>query len=378
MYTSLDHLSKEELINIKERYYQGESVYDLMEEYGLHILPSMFYKLLPPDSIDNYGCSKCKTNLVIDAVPRSKRGKDNDPKQYYCPVCGRKPFAEKNGWIAFPSLSEEEREQKRQKIISYYEKSASPIEYTALSLTQKVYLAVLCKSLLDIDQEHIKPLCETEVTLAATPELQDKIYQSLLKDKIITVSAESRLDAFDIDSKIFPKKYDREKVCYKLNLIQPEDTFWCTRNFRCIDCSNDNPEILQLWKEIAVGECITYLKYRLKKVGFQFQSGDKTKEVFQKLLQVFSVSQIYYIIWCKVNDASRWYLEGGVSRQRAANSVIGACERYGENARFYERELPQYHRPSDCPRSVLTRFFYYDVLKLGYQADQICPEGFNQ
>lgn len=135
---------------------------------------------------------------------------------------------------------------------------------------------------------------------------------------------------------------------------------------------------MQLWKEIAVGECITYLQYRLEKAGFQFQAGDKTKEVFQKLLENFSVSQIYYIIWCKVSDASRWYLEGGVSRSRAANSVVRACERYGKNAQFYERELPQYHRPSDCPRSVLTRFFYYDVLKLGSQADHVCPGIFNQ
>lgn len=378
MYTSLEHLPKEKMIRIKERYYQGESVYDLMEAYNLRILPSTFYKLLPPDPIKNYGCSKCNVNLVVDAVPRSKQTKDRDPKEYYCPVCGRYPFAEKRGWIAFPSLSEEEREQKRQKIEAYFEKNISLVEYASLSLTQKVYLAVLCKSLLDIDQEHIKPLCETEITLAATSELQERIYTSLIKNKIIIVSATSRLDAFDIESKSFPKKYDREKVCYKLNLVQTDDIFRCIRKYLNLNCNNDDPEIVQLWKEIALGECIAYLKYRLKKAGFQFQAGGKTKEVFQKLLQNFSVSQIYYIIWCKVSDASRWYLEGGVSRQRAANSVICACERYGENALCYERELPQYHRPSDCPRSVLTRFFYYDVLKLGYQADHICPDSFKQ
>ena len=378
MYTSLVHLPKEEVFKIKERYYQGESVYELMEKYDLRILPSTFYKLLPPDPIKNYGCSKCNVNLVVDAVPRSKQTKGRDPKEYYCPVCGRYPFAEKRGWTAFPSLSEEDREQKRQKIASYFEKKSSPVEYASLTLTQKVYFAVLCKTLLDIDQEHIKPLCEAEITLAATTELQEKIYTSLIKDKILIVNPESRLDAFDIDSKSFPKKYDLEKVSYKLNLVQPENTFWCFRNYLRINCSNDDPEIVQLWKEIAVGECITYLKYRLEKAGFEFQAGEKSKKVFQKLLKYFSVSQIYYIIWCKVGDAARWYLEGGICKQRAANSVVGACERYGENALFYERELPQYHRPSDCPRSVLTRFFYYDILKMGYQADHICPDSFNQ
>lgn len=376
MYTSLDHLSKEEVIRIKERYYQGESVYKLMEEYDLRVLPSTFYKLLPPDLVQDYGCSKCNANLVIDAVPRSKQRQDKYPQQYYCPICGRRPFKEKSGWVAFPSLSEKERKQKQQRIEEYYEKNLVPVEYDALSLTQKVYLAVLCKSLLRKDRETIKPLCETELTLAATPELQEKIYKELIKAGIIIVSAESRMDAFDINSKIFPKKYDREKVSYKLNLMHMENGFGDIRKLLSINCDNNDPEIIQLWKEIAIGECIVYLKYRLEKVGFQFQAGNKTKAVFQKLLKNFSVSQIYYIIWCKVSDASRWYLEGGVSRQRVANSVIAACERYGENALYYKRELPQYHKPSDCPRSVLTRYFYFDVLKLGYQADYICPDEF--
>lgn len=378
MNTSLDHLSQEEISIIKSQYYQGKSVYELMEKYDLHILPSTFYKLLPPDLVEDYGCSKCNVNLVVDAVPRSKQNKTRDPKEYYCPVCGRKPFAEKAGWFAFPALTEEERERKMQKIAAYYDKDVIPVEYDELSLTQKVYLAVLCKALLDKDQETIRPLCEMEKPLAATTELQEKIYKELLKDKIIVVSSQSRLDAFEINSKTFPKKYDGEKVSFKLNVLLPGSQFYGIGTLLPISCGQNDPEILGLWKEIAVGECITYLKYRLEKVGFQFNSGERTKEVFRKLLNSFSVSQIYYIIWCKVSDASRWYLEGGVSKQRAANSVVGACQRYGENALCYERELPQYHRPSDCPRSVLTRFFYYDVLKLGYQADHICPDGFKE
>lgn len=375
MYTSLTHLPKEEILKIKKQYYQGESVYELMETYDLRILPSTFYKLLPPDPIITYGCSKCNVNLVTAAVPRSKQNSERDPKQYYCPLCGRKPFIEKQGWIEFPFLSEEERQAKKRKIAEYYEKNTVPAKYDTLTLTQKIYLAVLCKTLLEPDQKTIRPLCETEVMLAPTAELRKKIYQELIKNNIIVVSAESRLDAFDIHSKSFPKKFDIEKVCYKLNLNQAENTLWGDRRFLRIKCNSDDPEIVQMWKDIAVGECITYLQYRLKKLGFQFQSGEKTKEVFLKLLENYSVSQIYYIIWCKVSDASRWFLEGGVSKQRAASSVIGACQRYGENALYYEKELPQYHKPTDCPRSVLTRFFYYDILKLGSQADYVTLSG---
>ena len=95
--------------------------------------------------------------------------------------------------------------------------------------------------------------------------------------------------------------------------------------------------------------------------------------MFQQLIESFSVAQVYYIIWCKVNDASRWYLEGGVSKPRAANSVIGSCLNYGQNAVFYKRDLPQYRRPIECPRSILTQVFYNKVLKMGSDADNLCP-----
>ena len=375
MHTTIDHLSPEKAQELKMRYYQGESVFQLMDKYDIHVLPATFYKLLPPDPVENYGCSRCEVNLVTDAVPRSKLGQQNDPLQYYCPVCGRKPFVEKSGWTVFPFLSKEERQQKRLSIAEYYDKNISPVEYDALSLTQKVYLAVLCKALLDKDNETILPLSGTNVTLAPTVELQEKIYTELLKNKIIVVDSDSQLDAFDIDSDSFPKKYDREKVSYKLNVIQSQTDRVAPidiRNLLHIKHSGYDSEQEQLWYDIAVGECVVYLQYRLGKVGFNFNPGERTKEVFRKLLKNFSVSQIYYIIWCKVSDAARSYLEGSATKYRAASSVISACQRYGENAIYYARELPKYHRPSDCPQSVLTRFFYYEILKQGYQADNIC------
>ena len=148
MYTNLDHLSSEKVNELKKRYYQGDSVYQLMAENELQIAPAMFYKLFPPEPVNNYGCSQCKVHLVKDTVSRSKQEQEIDPKQYYCPVCGRKPFAEKSGWISFPFLSDKERASKQQRIAAYYEKNLRPIEHDTLSLRQKVYLAVLCKALI--------------------------------------------------------------------------------------------------------------------------------------------------------------------------------------------------------------------------------------
>ena len=102
MYTNLDHLSTEEISKVKKRYYQGDSVYRLLGEYNLDIAPSQFYTHLPPDQIEEYGCSQCGVNLVVDVAPRSKEKHYADLTQYYCPICGRKPFSENADWLAFP------------------------------------------------------------------------------------------------------------------------------------------------------------------------------------------------------------------------------------------------------------------------------------
>lgn len=375
MNINLDHLSEEELSELKTRYYQGESVYQLVAEYDLRIAPSMFHKLLPPEQIEEYGCGDCKVHLVADAPPRTKHTQERDPKQFFCPICGKRPFADNHGWITFPLLSDEEIARKKALIKTNYESRLNPIEYDTLPLTTKIYIAVLCTALLDKDGITIRPMHETTYPLASTQDLQEKLYDKLLKCGAIVVSPDSPLDAFDLNAKHFPRKYDKSKVTYRLNLIFPNDKSISD----IIACPEDmepenSTETLHLWKEIAIGECISYLQYRLGKIGFDFSPGPKTHMVFQKLLENFSVSQIYYIIWCKVNDASRWYLEGNVSRPQAANSVIGACLRYGETAVFYERELPQYHRPANCPQGILTQYFYNNILKLGQEADNVCPD----
>lgn len=138
MYTSLDYLSTEEISKIKKRYYQGDSVYRLLGEYNLDIAPSQFYTHLPPDPILDYGCSRCSVNLVVDVAPRSKEKHKTDLSQYYCPICGRKPFAENTDWIAFPLMSEEDVVTKKKLIKRYYESKNKPIAFDSLPLTHKI------------------------------------------------------------------------------------------------------------------------------------------------------------------------------------------------------------------------------------------------
>ena len=91
-------------------------------------------------------------------------------------------------------------------------------------------------------------------------------------------------------------------------------------------------EALELWKEIAVAECIEYLQYQLDKVNFEFTPGEKTYKTFEIILNDFSVSQIYGIIWRSVADASKLYLEKGICYNYI---VFIVCNCAGRNYRQY-------------------------------------------
>lgn len=99
----------------------------------------------------------------------------------------------------------------------------------------------------------------------------------------------------------------------------------------------------------------------------------KENWLFEIILNDFSVSQIYGIIWCSVADASKLYLEKGISKKHAANSVIGACERYAERAKINGWDLTQYNRIKDIPQSTLSLFYFNRVLRIGDMGFRVPP-----
>ncbi|MDU2196703.1 MAG: hypothetical protein E7E26_13245 [Clostridiales bacterium] len=70
---------------------------------------------------------------------------------------------------------------------------------------------------------------------------------------------------------------------------------------------------------------------------------------------------------------SKLYLEKGISKKHAANSVIGACERYAERAKINGWDLTQYNRIKDLPQSVLSLFYFNRVLGIGEMGFRVPP-----
>lgn len=91
------------------------------------------------------------------------------------------------------------------------------------------------------------------------------------------------------------------------------------------------------------------------------------------MLEHYSVSQIYGIIWRKVSDATRLYQEGGITKKHAANTVIGGCLSFGERARINNWDLRKYSRIKELPQTVISELFFNQVLHIGEMGFDMSP-----
>lgn len=375
MYKDLNHLSDAEIEVLVQRYYAGEAVTKLIKEYQLSVRTADLYKLFPPEVSEEYACEYCDEYLVRDRQSKTAIVWGNSKADLYCPICHHRPFAHR---CRCDNCINEElamREFQERQIKNVYSREREPVDFEDLSFEQKVYLGALCRALCKENLFEIKPYSGSNRVLAPTNDLCSQLYKALSHDEIIAVSPTSPLEAFVVDDEDFPNRYYTYKVTYYLNLLFPaskQDLFTEILDPSYYSVEYED-EALDLWRKIAVGECIEYLDYQLRKVGFDFVPGDKTYKTFEILLNDFSVSQIYGIIWKSVADASKLYLEKGLSKKHAANSVIGACERYAERAKMNGWTLTEYSRIRDLPQSELSSFFFNRVLGIGDMGFKIPP-----
>jgi len=366
MHTDLSHLSDDEMSKLIQRYYNDEAAKKLIAEYDLNIKPSNLYKLFPPEEFTNYDCEYCENVLVADRPSKAMAKMPRYESALYCPCCGHKPYT-KCDCDACKQAQIQQKEDRIKNINKSFGTGSEQVEFESLPFVEKVYLGALCRAYLRENLFEIAPISEKNVILAPSDDFCSEIYNDLIRAEAIKVSPLSPINAFIFDENNWPEEYYTYQVTYNLNLVFPpnkNDLFAEILNPSYY--SHEHQEnVLHLWKKIALAECIEYLQYSLKKVGFEFSPGDKTYTTFGILLNDFSTSQIYGIIWKAVADASKLYLEKGMSKQHAANTVIGACERYAERAKINNWELTKYKRVKDLPQSILSLFLFNRVLGIG-------------
>ncbi len=372
MHEKLSHLSEEKVKELIERYYNKEKVKDLIKEFDIKISNTQIINLFPLKVTEGI-CPYCNVNLVEKYQSRDYCWSRNTPS---CPKCNHIASSScncKNCKSLKQEIYEKEKEEKRVIIREIFE-TKEKVNIDSFSYYEKVYVGAFLREGISEDFNYIKPLSNFLNPYAPTKDLTNAIVDLLFKRNIIVVSPSSD-PSFFTDFNLEEKKcnfytYNVEwllnvykqgitKVPLIESLVTPKDIF-------------APEESLVMWRRIALHESIEYLQYSVNNVlGVEYAIGEKTISVMKDLLNDFSVGQIYSIIYRCTNNALRFQVENRVSRQHAANTIIGNAQSFAERAKINKWNITNFKRYKECPESALSKFFFEKVLKIG-------NDGFNQ
>lgn len=378
----IEHLKDEQIIGLMQKYYEGEKVSKILDEYKIEVSVSQLYSLFPPVITDEE-CIHCESPMVKSWESKSSPSFISTTRKY-CKNCGHENYVYCNCAYCKENkrkkiLEEQERqkkilEQKQTTIASFYNESNWSLkqEYE-LTMEDKLYLAVILRSSLSENTMYIEPLKEKKNLLAPTGDYEIELIKTLTGRKLIVPHVLSDLNAFDIEydedeDNEFQITYGIYDVRYRIN-IEPSDYDYnaMVKRFLYPDMSSEEnfkEFCFEMWKKIALHECLEYLLHQMNKVGYSFNPGDKTIRVFENLLEHFSVSQIYGIIYRSVANSTQRYQAREITKIHAQNSVIASCESHGQRALAQGWKLSHYSRIKDLPETFISLVFFTSIMKI--------------
>jgi hypothetical protein len=106
---------------------------------------------------------------------------------------------------------------------------------------------------------------------------------------------------------------------------------------------------------------------------FSYTFGEKTNQVIESVLLDFSTSQIFNFIWRASQNAASYYLRENVTKQHAANTVVGSILRQAERAKTENWNIKGFERNYKCPQSLMSQVLYDVVLKIGDEGFKTVP-----
>lgn len=245
-----------------------------------------------------------------------------------------------------------------------------------LSLEHATFLLSLVRAGASEDFSIIQVVDSFAIPLSPTSGYDYEILERLYRAKLLAVHIDSAPDAFFDDP---AKGFYLGRVIWRPAISAASgDTKGLASEIELIFRSGHWPaawwdQRVNLWKIVAVQECIEYLQLCMKQHGFEFNPGDKTSTVFMEILNNYSVAQIYNLIWRVAKDTAAYYVRESVGKAKAANTAISSLQRYAERAYLGQWPIKPFRRSYECPQSMVSQVLYNVVLKIGDAGFELTP-----
>lgn len=388
VHRKLRHLTAMQIEVVIARYYANDKVSTILSDYRIDCYPSQLNGLFPPEILTDQPCPYCDVPMVRERLSRSSARYSQ--AIITCQVCGHREGG--RSCLCEHCRANEKRhveillEEKSAKIRAFCQHSwpLSPRQPAAEDLDLRMAVALLALartcSFVEVDGENpdddlylnLGPLEAAPIPYAPTIDLGRDLIREMIGQGLIGISDLGMNDAFEfLDGKV--RGYYPEKVYWVLTVedaVHLLDEITRLAGDAALWPSSWPEAVYNLWFELALAECKQYFRHAAGVRGLPVAGEKSTDIMLRTLLQNFSVSQCYRIIWSGGQRAADFMVRTRCNKQHAANYMIGECQRWADRALAEKWEVKHFKRNFDLPRSSLSHVFFDVFLKIG-------EDGFN-
>ena len=377
IHEKLAHLSSKQIIQLMDEYYAGVRVKKLIEDYKVNCRPNDLHKYFPPIVLDKR-CPICGENFLNKRLSKTEIENQGNPyrkieaKKPYCPSCGHidDDICECAACVEKRKKEQIKREAELKKMANEIkielEKSyTGKVSVDELGFKDRIYLASLLGYGLSDDANVIKSLseCENSYSCLAEGDMDERIVDYLLKRNIIIIDTSYLVYAFK------QGKVENKYMRYKLNVEIDDNNIGALQGLMSpkIDFSDENNIVAayNLWKEVAMNDCIAFLVDEMRKKNVEFCPVKKTEILMDSMLKHFSTLQVQYIIYKSIDEISSKYTKSKPKRGVFSDIVFRRMEYWDSSMTYRESELPEYRDSKKFLYNNLHGVLFSKVLGLG-------------
>ena len=377
IHEKLAHLRPKQIIQLMDEYYAGVRVKKSIEDYKVNCRPNDLHKYFPPIVLDKK-CPICGENFLKKRPSKTEIENQGNPyrkieaKKPYCPSCGHidDDICECAACVEKRKKEQIKREAELKKMANEIkielEKSyTGKVSVDELGFKDRIYLASLLGYGLSDDANVIKSLseCENSYSCLAEGDMDERIVDYLLKRNIIIIDTSYLVYAFK------QGKVENKYMRYKLNVEIDDNNIGALQELMSpkIDFSDENNivDAYNLWKEVAMNDCIAFLVNEMRKKKVEFCPVKKTYILIDSMLKHFSTLQVQYIIYKSIEEISGEDTKSKPKRGVFSDIVLSRMECWDSCMTYRESELPEYRDSKKLLNNNLHGVLFSKVLGLG-------------
>jgi len=354
----LSHLPDVIIKTIIARYYAGDKVKQIVEDYQLpdHLSVALFSHF--PFVLDDKDCKLCNKQLTRCFLEKPEQ--NTRLSKPFCEFCVSKSLIYKTTGHycegAYKEICAEDLAIR--KFIKKHKVKKPTYDMYSVSLKDILHITVLIDAAKKIEPNVILELYRNP---CITPFFANEVFNNLIKNKKIFYHKEYNLHAFSfLNGEI--KCINNFKMIWGINLpeyFSTTDQFKSfTFNPACIETLDY--EIKDEWTSIAIEECLEYYVFVAYQCHFEIEITTELINTLTKLLEKLSTSQCFKLIWSSCRSVNK---DEVASRSQLGELSFTILKSMAEHHLSNNIDVPILNRPKEVPRSRISMILFNRFLK---------------